>query len=190
MPEYVSDSVKESLGNIESNIGYINKIVADLQDFSRPLKPDLVEVSNLCYAIEQSLLTVNIPSNIKPQMRFDKDLPKVKLDLNFFKRILVNLATNAVQAMPNGGNLTISAFGNAKSIFVTVEDTGVGVPERIKPKLFTPMVTTKSQGQGLGLAVVKRLIEALNGAITFESQEGEGTKFTIQLPLNNSNPVV
>ena len=65
-----------------------------------------------------------------------------------------------------------------------VEDTGVGIPEEVKPKLFKPMVTTKAKGQGLGLAVVKRLVEALNGTITFESQVGKGTKFTISLPLD------
>jgi len=69
--------------------------------------------------------------------------------------------------------------------FFSVEDTGVGIPEEIKPKLFQPMVTTKSRGQGLGLAVVKRLVEALNGKISFESQEGKGTTFIVCLPLSH-----
>jgi two-component system nitrogen regulation sensor histidine kinase NtrY len=67
-------------------------------------------------------------------------------------------------------------------VFFSVEDTGVGIPEEIKPKLFQPMVTTKSKGQGLGLAVVKRLVDALNGKISFESQEGKGTTFIVRLP--------
>ena len=74
-------------------------------------------------------------------MNCSRDLPKVKLDLNLFKRILVNLVTNAIQAMPNGGTLTISALKDTKSVFVTVEDTGVGIPEQIKPTLFTPLIT-------------------------------------------------
>jgi len=70
-------------------------------------------------------------------------------------------------------------------VFICVEDTGPGIPEDIKPKLFSPMVTTKSKGQGFGLAVVKRLVETLNGTVTFESQLGKGTKFTVCLPKNN-----
>jgi signal transduction histidine kinase len=85
--------------------------------------------------------------------------------------------------MPNGGNLKIIATKTENKAVIAVSDTGKGIPEEIKPKLFTPLVTTKAKGQGLGLAVVKRLVEALNGSITFESQEGKGTTFTIQLPL-------
>ena len=89
---------------------------------------------------------------------------------------------NAIQAMPNGGNLTLSGFEKESYAYITVTDTGMGIPEEIKPKLFTPLVTSKATGQGLGLAVVKRLIEALNGKITFESQIGKGTTFIITLP--------
>jgi signal transduction histidine kinase len=89
--------------------------------------------------------------------------------------------------MPKDGTLTIRAFNNSDKVFVCVEDTGVGILEDIKPKLFTPMITTKSKGQGFGLAVVKRFVEALNGTITFESQEGRGTKFTVGLPINKAS---
>ena len=65
---------------------------------------------------------------------------------------------------------------------ITVADTGVGIPEEAKNKLFTPLFTTKSKGQGFGLAVVKRMTEALGGTVTFESEEGKGTKFIIRLP--------
>ena len=68
------------------------------------------------------------------------------------------------------------------NILITIEDTGAGVPEEAKTKLFTPLFTTKSKGQGFGLAVVKRLTEALGGTITFESEKEKGTKFTIKLP--------
>jgi signal transduction histidine kinase len=93
------------------------------------------------------------------------------------------LVNNAIQAMPEGGNVEVSCFSKKSSVFVTVSDTGVGIPNHVKAQLFTPMVTTKSKGQGLGLAVVKRLVEALGGTISFESEEGKGTKFIIQLPL-------
>ena len=86
--------------------------------------------------------------------------------------------------MPNGGTLTLSSsFNRQKQASLAVADTGVGIPEKIKPQIFTPLFTTKPRGQGFGLAVCKRVIEAHEGTITFESQEGKGTKFTIQFPI-------
>ena len=85
--------------------------------------------------------------------------------------------------MPKGGKLTIHAYKEANDVLITVKDTGVGIPEAVKDKLFTPMFTTKSKGQGFGLAVIKRMTEALGGTVTFESQEGKGTTFIIRLPL-------
>jgi len=105
----------------------------------------------------------------------------------FVRRALTNLLNNAIQAMPDGGTLGISVFCEVAKVVLTVKDTGVGIPEEVKHKLFTPMVTTKSKGQGLGLAVVKRLVESLNGNITFESQEGKGTQFVIILPINQKS---
>ena len=84
--------------------------------------------------------------------------------------------------MPDGGSLELRAFKTEDKATITVSDTGKGIPEEIKPKLFTPLVTTKAKGQGLGLVVVKRFVEALGGTITFESEVDKGTTFTISLP--------
>jgi signal transduction histidine kinase len=88
-----------------------------------------------------------------------------------------------IQAMPNGGKLTVRGFKKENKAYISVEDNGVGIPEEVKPKLFTPMVTTKAKGQGLGLAVVKRLVEPQGGTINFESEIGSGTKFILEFPL-------
>jgi len=174
-------NTQESLGTIQEQIDYINKIISDLQDYARPLKPELVEV-DLRRAIPQLLSTVNVPNNIHAFAECDKELSKLNLDLTFLKRILVNLATNAIQAMPNGGKLKIRTFEEGDNVSIITADTGVGIPDEIKPKIFQPLMTTKSKGQGFGLAVVKRLVEAQGGTITFESKVGAGTQFKITFP--------
>ena len=116
-------------------------------------------------------------------MYMSKGTLKAKTDPTFMKRALTNLINNAIQAMPDGGELTVTAYEKEKSVIITVGDTGVGIPENVKPLIFKPLMTTKAKGQGLGLAVVKRLVEALGGQIGFESQEGKGTTFTIELPI-------
>ena len=85
--------------------------------------------------------------------------------------------------MPNGGKLTIAASSKNGKAIITLEDTGEGIPENVRSKLFTPLVTTKSKGQGFGLAVVKRFTEGMGGTVTFESEVGKGTKFIIELPM-------
>ena len=85
--------------------------------------------------------------------------------------------------MPDGGNLAIQAVREADEIVISVQDSGVGVPEENKDKLFTPLFTTKAKGQGFGLPVVKRMTEALGGTVTFESEVGKGTKFILRLPV-------
>ena len=87
------------------------------------------------------------------------------------RRILTNLINNAVQAMPEGGRLEIQACEKDDDVAITVQDSGVGISEEIKEKMFSPLVTTKSKGQGFGLAVVKRLTEALRGSVTFETKK-------------------
>ena len=175
----------ESLQEIEKNIEYINKIVADLQDFARPLKPHMEEVY-IKQIINQLLAKNGVPKDIKVSIKVDSDAEKIMADAAYLNRIFYNLVTNAVQAMPKGGKIAIRVYKDKKTeeVIITVADTGIGIPEAVKGKLFTPMFTTKSKGQGFGLAVIKRMAEALSGNVTFESQEGNGTKFIIRLPLD------
>ncbi len=174
-------SAEESLVGIEKNVDYINKIVADLQDFARPLNPRIEEV-NLKLVIKELLAKNGLPENVKVTVGVEAAVEKIMTDSIFISRIIVNLVNNGVQAMPKGGKLTIHAFKNENDVLISVEDTGVGIPEKVKDKLFAPMFTTKSRGQGFGLAVIKRLTEALGGKVTFESQENKGTTFIVRLP--------
>ena len=181
MPESeTKNEVVESLDSIETNVNYINKIVADLQDYSRTINPECTEF-NLKDLIANILQTFSRQNNLDVSVNVDPSFV-IKSDRSIIRRVLTNLIINAIQAMPTGGKLSLSGYEKDNNILIIVEDTGIGIPEDIKPKLFSPMLTTKAKGQGLGLAVVKRLVEALEGTIGFESEIGKGTKFTIQLP--------
>ena len=125
------------------------------------------------------------PSNVTLSLNL-KSLPAISLEQTFTRRTLTNLINNAIQAMPNGGQLKIAAYQEKDNINIAVTDTGIGIPDKLKAKVFTPMFTTKAKGQGLGLAVVKRLVEAQGGSISFESKVGLGTTFLIKLPIDKS----
>ncbi len=155
--------------------------MADLQDYARPLQPIAKEIDleNLC---QEVFLKSKIPNNIKTSCKAEKEAKTVMADPDFLKRVISNLVLNAVQAMPKGGKLSIYAYRKEGGLVIEVQDTGEGIPEEVKSKLFTPMFTTKSKGQGFGLAVVKRVTESMNGTVTFESEKGKGTTFTIRLP--------
>ena len=182
MPEcQTKEGVNESLSSIEKNIDYINKIVADLQDFARPLNPIAGE-ADLKLIIEKLLEKNGLPENIRVSVKVEDEARKVIADADYLNRILYNLVTNAVQAMPKGGNLAIQACKDKKDVLISVKDAGVGIPKEIQGKMFTPMFTTKAKGQGFGLPVVKRMTEALGGTVSFESQEGKGTTFFVRLP--------
>jgi PAS domain S-box-containing protein len=185
LPKFkVKEDITESLESLEQNISYVNKIVADLQDYSRTITPEYSQASfeEIIFRIFQ---TAFVPQSIK--LSKVNRLEKIRTDPNLLQRALTNLITNAIQAMPNGGTLEITSHVKNNRVVITVSDTGGGIPDEIKPKLFTPMMTTKAKGQGFGLAVSKRLIEAMKGTITFESEKGKGTKFIIELPTKSNS---
>jgi signal transduction histidine kinase len=117
-------------------------------------------------------------------LKLEPDL-SLETDPAYVRRVLTNLATNGIQAMPNGGKLIIEAKHkpDKKTIELSVEDTGQGIPKEIQDKLFTPLFTTKAKGHGFGLIVAKRFVEALDGKIRVQTEEGKGTKFVVELPI-------
>ncbi len=176
-------SLLESVNYIEEQTVYINKIVADLQDFAKPLIPAIME-TDLEAAIRDVILALDTPDNIRIIYSLVRPLPTLKTDPSFIKRILSNLVRNGIQAMETkGGELTIHMFPREESVIIAVSDTGTGISDEAKEKIFKPLFTTKSKGQGFGLAVVKKLVEALGGSVSFETKVDRGTSFIVELPL-------
>jgi len=180
----VKANIIKSLDNIDEEISYINKIIADLQDYSRVLHPDFKEV-NLDALITEVFNAIRVPDEIRLLINLNQ-VPKIKADPVFLRRAFTNLINNAIQAMPQGGNLEVTGYQENQYVCITIADTGVGIDEALKAKVFTPLFTTKANGQGLGLAVVKRLVEAHGGSVYFESHLNKGTKFWVKLPLNRN----
>jgi len=131
--------------------------------------------------IEKSLTASKIPENIKVKRNFaEKAIATV--DGKQLERVFLNLTKNAVQAMPNGGKLTIATNETKDHIEIEFTDTGAGISEENMSKLFEPLFTTKAKGIGMGLAICKKIVEEHGGTIEVKSKVGQGTTFTIKLP--------
>jgi len=110
------------------------------------------------------------------------DLPLLPIDVEMFEKVLLNLMLNAQDAMPDGGTLTLQAHACDDRVILHVIDTGCGISEDMLDRVFTPFVTTKADGNGLGLATAKKIVLAHGGSIDVQSAPGRGTMFTISLP--------
>lgn len=184
-----------------------DRIIRELLDFARPSAMAIVAVS-LQPLIESSLELVKAQlrgSQIAVSMNIEPGLPAVKVDENQMRQVLVNLILNAFQAMPNGGTLTIRAYARAVKpeelsrshrvantwhqerlgAWVEIIDTGTGIPKHLINRIWDPFFTTKpaGQGTGLGLSVTQSILDAHDGLLFVESEEGRGTKVVIVLPL-------
>jgi signal transduction histidine kinase len=136
--------------------------------------------------IEDALSHTPIPENIELTKKLDAGLPEINIDPDQIKQVVVNIITNAVEAMPEGGRLLIAAREKDKFLEVEVSDTGCGIPQESMDEIFDPLFTTKAKGIGLGLAMCKAIIDRHEGNIAVESKVGEGTTFSLRLPLGRN----
>ncbi|MDN3511034.1 MAG: ATP-binding protein [Candidatus Jettenia sp.] len=162
------------------------KIVNDLLEFSRTTKPT-VSPTNIHSLIESSLSRFTIPEKIKRTVCIEEPLPLIAVNATQIEQVFINLIQNACDAMPMGGLLTIHAQKENSSLTVTFTDTGYGIPDTIKNKIFDPLFTTKPKGMGLGLAISFNIIQRHGGNIDLKSKEGEGTSFIVTLPTEKAS---
>ncbi len=181
IPEENSEKTKKLVANVKNSLNYSDKIVRELLDYSAKIKLDLAKTapSDL---IKKALSTITVPSEIK-LLNNSKNKPVVYVDVNRIRRVCVNIITNVFDAMPKGGTLTISSKTEKNNLEIRFSDTGEGMTKQQIKKLMIPFVTTKAKGMGLGLAISKRIIEAHHGKIVVNSIVGQGTTFTVVLPL-------
>jgi len=166
----------------------LNHIVSDLLDFARPISPAL-RTERLEPILDDVLAatTGTAVEGIEVVRDVASDLPAVPIDARLVRQALLNLVTNALQAMPRGGTLRLQARSETDDqgqwVRMDISDTGPGIPEELRARVFEPFFTTKATGTGLGLAVVKRIVDGHRGKIAVTSEPGQGTTFTLWFPL-------
>jgi len=178
------ETTKEYLQLISSQIRSASKIVSDLLDLSRDTTADRYSTP-LPPLIDRLWDECAPPDNLQVATLLPPDLPPVYVDPQQMRQVLENLVTNAYQAMPQGGTLTIEAKTERNHVRLSIVDTGMGIAKQDMGELFEPLFSTKPRGIGLGLSVTKTLVEANGGRIEVESEEGKGSTFTLILPIAN-----
>jgi PAS domain S-box-containing protein len=162
----------------------LNHIVGDLLDFAHPSAPQLLP-ERLERVVDDAVgaALAQPPVGVELVRELDPPLPSVPLDARLVRQAVLNLAVNAVQAMPRGGRLTVRLRAEPLAAVVEIEDTGHGIPDEVRERIFEPFFTTKATGTGLGLAVVKRIVDGHGGEIKVRSRPGAGTVFSLRFPL-------
>ena len=191
-----AEQQREFLGIIADEVRRLNGVVSQFLDYSRPAKTQLVP-GDVNEVLERTLklLGNEVPPSVELRVELQRPLPRVSCDAEQLRQVFLNLALNAVQAMPRGGRLEVAtrlardelavwreAPRRSDSVEVVFRDTGPGVPEEAREHIFVPFYTTKEKGTGLGLAICQRIVRAHGGSIVVRSAPAEGAEFVISLP--------
>lgn len=179
------DLIDKYLGVVNEEIDRLNRIVVDFLFAVRPMDMDLRDgdLNSLVRELVEFMRYELEAAHIDCELLLSSDLPEVRCDERYIKQALLNLVKNAVAAMPSGGTLTIRTSREGDEVRLTVADTGIGIPEENLSKIFEPYFTTKESGSGLGLTLVFKIVKEHRGEIAVKSREGEGTSFSISLPV-------
>ncbi len=205
-PSQLPKDAIEFVDVIVEEVDRLNNVLAQFLEYAKPYRgnPMPTDVNKVVAATVRLLGRDQVPVSVSLQQDLAHDLPQVMLDPEQLKQVLINLVQNAIQAMPQGGQVFVSTGSSGtpargvgviagsdarKSVYVRVRDTGSGIPPEDIARIFVPFFTTKAGGTGLGLAISQRIIENTGGRIEVTSRAGEGTSFTVRLPLLGDQPV-
>ncbi len=176
------ENVREYLRMVETETHNASQIINDLLDYSR-IQPTVKELVDLPDLISNLLVKYPVPGSVKVENAIADGLPVVKANPQQVEQIFRNLISNAVEAMPEGGKLSLKSVLKKNLLSITVSDTGVGIPPKNLKKIFEPLFTTKARGIGLGLAITRKLADLNNIGIHVKSKVGQGTAFTLDFML-------
>jgi signal transduction histidine kinase len=189
-PEQFDEVFRESTSTLLAELEHLKTIVGRFSDFAKMPAPQLepVDVNQLARQVMQLFeAQLQAPGGppIETKLQVASDAGEVPADPDQLRRALRNLVLNALDAMPQGGTLTIRTARHENKVAVEVSDTGEGLTPEECDRLFTPYYTTKQHGTGLGLAIVQSVVSDHKGTITVQSEPGKGTTFRIELGTAN-----
>ena len=186
-PDSPDELQTEFRGIIKKECRRLGGLLTELLDFARPREPRFgrldvaASVEDAVRLARSSLAT----SNISIETSLTEKLPAVECDEEQIKQVLLNLLMNAVQAMPDGGRVVVSASREGCSLALIVADDGPGIPEEMRTRIFDPFFTTRESGTGLGLAVVQQIVSQHGGQIEVEQNGAQGARFVVRIPIRN-----
>jgi two-component system sensor histidine kinase HydH len=185
-----NNKTKENLQKIMQQVDRVQKRMQGLLNFAKPLEPRpvAVEVNAILRDVVDTLLPRFSHAQVDSNLDLDTSLPKVICDANHLEQALMVLITNALEATPKGGTVTIrtkfsAAHGDGNSVHVSIEDTGEGITVENRERVFEPFFTTKPYGTGIGLPLAKKFVERNGGRIAIADGSSAGTKIEVTLPL-------
>jgi signal transduction histidine kinase len=182
------EKVRKHLGIIEAQTQSLGSVVTGILDYarSRELKLEPGQINDL---VQEVVGCLSIPKGVEVSTNYSPEIPELNYDWEEMKQVVRNVVTNALQAMPQGGKLKVETrkteTGGAE---IRVTDTGGGISEKDLPRIFEPFYTTKGDGTGLGLAVVKKVMDRHHGEVQIQSALGVGTTVRLLLPVPQRNP--
>ena len=183
------DFLSTTLTDLKAEIDRLGSLLNDFRSLARTPQLHLIptDVRTLTAEVIKTLSSESEQFGIQMAQEFPAELPFLNADSERLKQILLNLFKNAVEAMPLGGKLTVGAYPQDQNLVINVSDTGSGIPAGVD--IFQPFTTTKPSGTGLGLAVVRELLSAHGGTISYTSKKDEGTTFQIILPCSTQSTI-
>ena len=190
VPQF-DEAARHKLSTIAEEVSHLEEMVAEMRDFVRR-PPAQKQPGNIGAAVAEALNLFQDSfreRNIRVRQVAETGLPLVAFDPKQIHQVLINLLRNAQEAMPHGGELTIATRVRGANVEIGISDTGQGMPPEVVSSIFQPYFTTKETGTGLGLAICQSIMQEHGGSILADSTPGQGTTFTIQLPLVEEAPV-
>ena len=186
----IARKLEQFLNVAKGEINRLDYIVTQFLQAIRPTQPQIKPAAlNEVVLKTLDLLDPELDARgLEVKTRLGRHLPATPIDPAQIQQVLVNLIRNAMQAMTKGGTLTLQTGESSDGVWVSVADTGGGIPPEQLNRIFEPFYTTKKKGSGLGLMIVQRIVRAHGGRIELESQVGRGTTFRIWLPLHERKP--
>jgi signal transduction histidine kinase/putative methionine-R-sulfoxide reductase with GAF domain len=186
LDEKLNGKEREMFETVEKAIAYSNKIINDLLEYSREIRLELFEVEPQTL-LADALSLMKVPPDVAVIDQMGTE-PRLKVDKERMRRVFVNIIKNALDAMPNGGKLTVKSERDGDNVTFSFSDTGTGMSKEVLDKIWSPLFTTKAKGMGFGLPICKRIVEAHGGKISIASAVDKGSTFTITLPIEPKTP--